>query len=151
VKTFVLQCRQRVDLPAPEAFAFFAEARNLEAITPPWLAFSVLTPGAIAMGAGTLIDYRLRLHGLPLRWRTRIAVWEPPRRFVDVQVRGPYALWEHTHTFEPLGSREVAIGDRVRYALPLGPLGRLAHALFVRRDLDRIFAYRAGAVEAALR
>jgi ligand-binding SRPBCC domain-containing protein len=147
---YVLEREQRIALPVGAAFAFYAEARNLEAITPPWLAFRVLTPGAIGMRAGTLIDYRLRLHGLPLRWRTRIEIWEPPRRFVDVQVRGPYALWEHTHTFEPLGSGEVAIRDRIRYALPLGALGRLAHALFVRRDLDRIFTYRARAVEAAL-
>ena len=144
----MLEREQRLALPASEAFAFYAEARNLEAITPPWLAFRVLGPGAIAMHAGTLIEYRLRLHGVPLRWRTRIAVWEPPLRFVDVQVSGPYALWEHTHTFEPLGGGAVAIRDRVRYTLPLGVLGRLAYALFVRRDLDRIFAYRARAVAA---
>ena len=146
----MLEREQRLALPAADAFAFYAEARHLEAITPPWLAFRVLSAGAIAMRAGTLIDYRLRLYGVPLRWRTRIAVWDPPRRFVDVQVRGPYALWEHTHTFEPLGERAVAIRDRVRYALPLGVLGRLAHAAFVRRDLERIFTYRSQAVAAAL-
>ena len=142
---YVLERSQRVALPAEDVFAFFAEARNLEAVTPPWLGFRVLTPGAIAMREGALIDYRLRLHGLPLRWRTRIAVWDPPRRFVDVQVRGPYSLWEHTHSFEPVDDG-VEIRDRVRYALPLGPLGRLAHALFVRRDLERIFDFRAAAL-----
>jgi ligand-binding SRPBCC domain-containing protein len=147
---YVLEREQRLALGVAEAFAFYAEARNLEAITPPWLGFRVLTPGAIAMRAGTLIDYRLRLHGLPLRWRTRIAVWDPPHRFVDIQVRGPYALWEHTHTFTPLGEREVEIRDHVRYALPFGVLGRLAHTAFVRRDLDRIFDYRVHAVAAAL-
>jgi ligand-binding SRPBCC domain-containing protein len=142
----VLERRQRLELPAERAFAFYADARNLEAITPPWLAFRVATPGAIEMRRGTLIDYRLRLHGVPVRWRTRIEVWEPPRRFVDVQLRGPYALWEHAHTFEPDGAGAVVIGDRVRYALPLGPLGRIAHAAFVRSDLERIFDHRRRAV-----
>jgi ligand-binding SRPBCC domain-containing protein len=147
---YVLERSQRLDRPVDEVFAFYAEARNLEAITPPWLGFRVLTPGAIAMRPGALIEYRLRLHGVPLRWRTRIEVWEPPRRFVDVQVRGPYALWEHTHDFAPVDGG-VEIRDRVRYALPLGVLGRLAHTLFVRRDLERIFAFRAAAVAGALR
>jgi ligand-binding SRPBCC domain-containing protein len=147
---YVLEQVQRIELPVEQVFAFYAEARNLEAITPPWLGFRVLTPGAIAMRPGALIEYRLRLHGVPLRWRTRIAVWEPPRRFVDVQVRGPYALWEHTHDFTPVDGG-VEIRDRVRYALPLGVLGRLAHTLLVRRDLERIFAFRAAAVAGALR
>jgi ligand-binding SRPBCC domain-containing protein len=151
VKVHVLERRQRLPLPAARAFAFYADALNLEAITPPWLGFRVATPGPIAMGAGTLIDYRLRLHGVPIRWRTRIVAWEPPRRFVDVQLRGPYALWEHTHTFEPAGDDAVVIADRVRYALPLGVLGRLAHSVFVRRDLERIFDYRHQAVAEALR
>jgi ligand-binding SRPBCC domain-containing protein len=151
VKVHVLERRQRLPLSAARAFAFYADALNLEAITPPWLGFRVATPGPIAMGAGTLIDYRLRLHGIPIRWRTRIVAWEPPRRFVDVQLRGPYALWEHTHTFEPAGDDAVVIADRVRYALPLGVLGRLAHAVFVRRDLERIFDYRHHAVAEALR
>ena len=151
MKVHLLERRQRLALPAARAFAFYADARNLEAITPPWLAFRVATPGPIGMGAGTLIDYRLRLHGVPIRWRTRIAAWEPPERFVDVQLRGPYALWEHTHTFEPAGDDAVVIGDCVRYALPLGVLGRLAHALVVRRDLERIFDYRHLAVAEALR
>jgi ligand-binding SRPBCC domain-containing protein len=98
------------------------------------------------MQPGALIDYRLKLHGLPVQWRTRIEVWEPPVRFVDVQVRGPYAAWEHTHSFEPDGERAVVIRDRVRYALPLGPFGRLAHAAIVKRDLERIFDYRQQAV-----
>src|SRR5690242_15517200 len=99
-RVHVLHRRQRVELPVEEAFAFYGDAHNLERITPPWLGFEVTTPGPIEMGVGTLIEYRLRLHRVPVRWRTRITAWEPPRRFVDTQVRGPYSLWEHTHTFE---------------------------------------------------
>jgi len=145
-----LERTQRLRAPAERAFEFYAEARNLEAITPPWLGFRMITQGTIEMRAGALIDYRLKLHGVPVRWRTRIEVWEPPLRFVDVQLRGPYSLWEHTHTFERDGDDAVLITDRVRYALPLGPLGGIAHAIFVRRDLERIFNYRAMAVAARL-
>lgn len=146
----LLERTQRLRAPAERAFEFYAEARNLEAITPPWLGFRMITQGTVEMRAGALIDYRLKLHGVPVRWRTRIEAWQPPLRFVDVQLRGPYALWEHTHTFEPQGDDAVLIGDRVRYALPLGPLGAIAHAIFVRRDLERIFNYRAIAVAARL-
>jgi ligand-binding SRPBCC domain-containing protein len=146
----VLERSQRLGLPLEQAFAFFAGARNLEAITPPWLGFRVITPGAIEMRAGTLIDYRLRLHGVPVRWRTRIAVWEPPLRFVDIQLRGPYASWEHTHEFASDGDGAVVISDRVRYGLPLGPVGALAHRLFVRHDIEQIFDHRRDAVQARL-
>ncbi len=145
-----LMRRQRLQLPLEQAFEFYAQARNLEAITPPWLGFRVTTPGEIEMREGALIEYRLALHRIPVRWRTRIEAWEPPVRFVDAQLRGPYALWVHTHTFEPDGPDAVVIGDHVRYALPFGPLGALAHAAFVRRDLERIFDYRAQAVAARL-
>ena len=146
----VLERRQRLPVATERAFAFFSDARNLEAITPPWLRFRLLTPGAIEMRPGALIDYRLRLHGVPLTWRTRIAVWEPPHRFVDVQLRGPYALWEHTHTFEATGADGVIICDRVRYALPFGRVGELARQVFVRRDLDRIFDHRMRAIAGRL-
>jgi ligand-binding SRPBCC domain-containing protein len=139
---YVLERSQLLRLEPERAFAFFTDARNLERITPPWLAFNVATPGTIQMRAGTLIDYRLKLHGVPVRWRTRIEVWEPPDRFVDVQLRGPYAAWEHTHTFDAAGEAAAVIGDRVRYALPLGVLGRLVHAAIVKRDLEQIFDYR---------
>jgi ligand-binding SRPBCC domain-containing protein len=146
----ILERSQRLDLPAAQAFEFYADAFNLESITPPWLNFRVVTPGPVRMEAGTLIEYRLRLHAVPVRWRTRIETWEPPVRFVDRQMSGPYSLWEHTHTFEADGADAVVIRDRVRYALPLGALGGLAHRLFVRRDLDRIFDYRADAVARTL-
>jgi ligand-binding SRPBCC domain-containing protein len=146
----LLERSQHVQLPLQRAFEFYGDAANLEAITPPWVGFEITTPQPIEMRAGTLLDYRLKLHGVPVRWRTEIVFWEPPHRFVDVQVRGPYRLWEHTHTFEPAGEGATAIGDRVRYALPLGPLGLIAHRLFVDRDLERIFDFRREAVTAQL-
>src|SRR4051795_5225839 len=133
-----LQRRQPIELPIEQAFAFYGDAHNLERITPPWLGFEVTTPGPIEMGVGTLIEYKLRLHRVPVRWRTRIEVWEPPRRFVDVQVRGPYSLWEHTHAFVEDGPGATVIHDRVRYSIPFGPLGDLADRLLVRRDLKQI-------------
>lgn len=142
----VLERMQRVELPIAEAFAFYGDAHNLERITPPWLGFEVITPQPIEMGVGTLIEYRLRLHRVPVRWRTRIETWEPPRRFVDAQIKGPYSLWEHTHAFEEDGAGATIIRDRVRYSIPFGPLGEIANRLMVRRDLREIFDYRRDAV-----
>jgi ligand-binding SRPBCC domain-containing protein len=135
--------------PLDEVFAFFADASNLEAITPAFLRFRILTRLPVEMRAGARIDYALSLFGVPLRWVTRIAEWEPGVRFVDVQERGPYALWRHTHTFEGRGDATL-VRDVVEYALPLGPLGALAHALLVRRALDRIFDFRREAIRRLL-
>jgi ligand-binding SRPBCC domain-containing protein len=145
-RVHVIERRQRVPLPIERAFDFYGDALNLERITPPWLGFEVTTPRPIAMGAGTLISYRLKLHGARVRWRTRIEAWEPPHRFVDVQLSGPYALWHHTHTFEPDGKGATIIADRVRYAIPFGPIGELARLAFVGRDVESIFDYRREAV-----
>ncbi len=140
-----IEREQLVPLPLHRAFAFFADAGNLEAITPPWLRFRILTPQPIHLGEGTLIEYRLALHGVPVRWRTRIERWEPGKRFVDTQVDGPFALWEHTHTFaEERGG--TLIRDRVAYRMPLGPVGSLVHRLLIGRDLERIFDYRRDAI-----
>jgi ligand-binding SRPBCC domain-containing protein len=148
-RVHILERSQRVELPIERAFEFYSDARNLETITPPWLGFELTrTPDVLREGA--LIGYRLELHGVPVRWKTMIRAWEPPTGFVDVQLSGPYALWEHTHTFEPDGEDAVLIGDRVRYSLPFGPLGELAHPLFVRRDVERIFDYRREAVASRL-
>ena len=130
----------RLWLPEPVArvFPFFADAGNLELLTPAWLRFHVLTPRPIEMRAGSRIDYRLHLHGLPLNWRSEITSWEPPRRFVDEQRRGPYRVWIHEHEFaERDGGTEVR--DAVRYAVPGG---WLVDRLVVRRDVRRIFEYR---------
>jgi ligand-binding SRPBCC domain-containing protein len=147
--TLLLQREQWIPRPIDEAFAFFADARNLEAITPPWLGFRILSPEPVAMRVGALIVYRLRWRRLPLRWVTVIERWEPPFCFVDRQRRGPYAHWHHTHSFEPHegGTR---MHDRVRYALPLGPLGRLMNRLVVRGDLEAIFDFRARKVNELL-
>nr|MBA2428483.1 SRPBCC family protein [Thermoleophilaceae bacterium] len=104
----------------------------------------------ITMAPGTLIAYRLRLHGAPIRWLTRIEVWEPGRRFVDVQVSGPYALWHHLHEFAPDGDGGTVMRDTVRYGLPFGPFGALAHAVFVRRDVEAIFDFRREAVRSRI-
>lgn len=143
LRTHVLHREQRLDGTPDEVFGFFADAKNLEAITPPLLRFSVITPGPIEMHVGTLIEYRLRIHGAPIGWLTSIQAWEPPHRFVDMQVRGPYALWHHTHTFAPDGPAHTTMTDTVRYAIGFGPFGALAHRAFVARDVDGIFEHRA--------
>lgn len=146
----VLRREQRLPRPPEDVFPFFADAGNLEAITPAWLRFRIVTPRPIAMAAGALIEYRLRLHGVPVRWLTRIEAWEPAGRFVDAQVRGPYRLWHHTHEFEPDGEGGTIMRDTVRYALPYGLLGAIAHRAFVARDLAAIFDHRALRVAASL-
>ncbi len=138
MKEYTLQTEIWLPRPLDEVFAFFAEARNLEALTPPWVKFSVLTPGHIEMRPGALIDYQIRVHGIPIRWRTEITEWQPPNHFVDKQLRGPYRLWHHTHAFEERDGGTLCL-DHVRYC-PRG--GALIHWLFVRRDVERIFNYR---------
>lgn len=124
-----------------EAFAFFSDAGNLERITPPELKFHIITPQPIRIRQGTLIDYKLRLRGFPVKWRTEIAVWDPPHAFVDRQLRGPYKQWIHRHTFVEIDSATTLIEDEVKYRLGFTPFGEVAHFL-VRRELDYIFDYR---------
>lgn len=136
--TYTLDDELWLPHPIDDVFSFFADAFRLEEITPPWLHFHVLTPKPITLHAGALIDYKLRLHGLPIRWKTEISEWNPPYRFVDRQLRGPYRLWHHLHTFEERDGGTL-VKDHVDYSVPGG---RLVDRFFVRPDLHRIFAFR---------
>jgi|SRR5579863_1309255 len=138
---FVLRAEQFIPLPLPEVFKFFSDAHNLQRLTPAWMHFRILSVDPQPVQQGTLIRYSLRWRIFPIHWTTEIIAWEPPHRFVDIQLKGPYKLWHHEHRFvaEASGTR---ILDEVQYALPLGPLGRMAHALKVKKDVARIFEYR---------
>lgn len=140
-----LEQTQQINKSLVEVFAFFSDASNLEALTPSFLRFRILTPGVIEMRTGACIDYSLSLFGIPVRWRTRITDWVPGVRFVDEQERGPFAIWRHTHAFEAVG-KAVLMRDTVEYAPPFGLLGRVAHFLFVKRMVNRIFAFRREAI-----
>lgn len=127
--------------PVEAVFDFFSSAANLEKLTPDFLRFHILTEQPVDMKPGALIDYRIKVRGLPMRWRTRIAVWEPPHRFVDEQLKGPYRMWIHEHTFREMnGGTEVR--DCVRYRVPGWILEPIVHRFFVGPDIERIFRYR---------
>jgi ligand-binding SRPBCC domain-containing protein len=143
-----LEREQLVPRPRAEVFAFFADAANLERLTPASLRFEIRTPLPIEMRAGARIDYQLSLFGLPFRWRTVIESFEPEARFVDLQMQGPYRFWRHTHEFADAPGGTL-VRDRVEFELPLGPLGELARVLFVTRQLRHIFDHRRAAIERA--
>lgn len=138
------RAEMKLDVSPKGLFPFFADATNLNILTPPWLHFRIISDQPIVMREGTLIDYRLRVHGLPLRWRTRINKWEAPHHFVDEQVQGPYRLWIHEHTFVPTAGGTI-VRDHVRYAVPFDGL---LHRWFVRPDIEKIFQFRAKALRA---
>ncbi len=141
---YLLESSLLIPRPLSELSAFFGDPNNLDSLTPPWLNFRILTPQPIDMRVGALIDYQIRIHGIPIRWRTEITAWEPPHRFVDEQLSGPYRLWIHEHTFKEVDGGTLC-GDRVAY-WPRG--GAFAHWLMVRRDILRIFTYRADRLRA---
>jgi ligand-binding SRPBCC domain-containing protein len=142
MKIRTLERTQIVQRPLDETFRFFCDARNLKRLTPAFLQFKFLATPPAVMHPGTVIDYQIRLYGLPVHWRTRIEVVQAPNKFVDVQEKGPYALWRHSHNFTDIGGRATEMKDRVEYAMPLGPLGEIAYYLFVARSLQRIFEFR---------
>jgi ligand-binding SRPBCC domain-containing protein len=140
---------QIIPLPLAQVFDFFQRPENLSRLTPPWLGFKIVTPPPLVMAKGLEIDYRIRLLGVPVSWRSRITRYEPPTCFVDEQISGPYQLWRHTHQFVEEGNKTRVI-DQVEYALYGGPFGRWMHALYVRRSLENIFNYRAQALRPLL-
>jgi hypothetical protein len=138
---FIFRAEQYVPRPLGEVFEFFSKAENLQELTPSWLHFRILQVNPSPVRQGTLIRYSLRWRVFPIRWTTEITEWDPPHRFVDVQLKGPYKLWHHEHRFAAEGSG-TRISDEVQYALPFGPLGLIAHRLKVKKDVETIFAYR---------
>ena len=142
---FTFTATQTFDLVREEVFPFFADAENLERITPPELGFHIVTPRPIDIKQGTLIDYKLSLHGIPVKWRTEITRWERPFEFIDMQLSGPYKQWIHLHRFTEPEPGKTLMEDEVRYRLPLEPLGDIAN-FFIKRQLTYIFDYRRDAV-----
>lgn len=140
-----LRVSMHVPRPREQVFAFFSDASNLARITPPELGFEILSPEPLEMQSGTYIEYRLKVWGVPIYWRTLIRLWRPPHEFVDDQLAGPYAEWSHHHVFEESADGGTHIHDRVRYRLPLEPFGDAAYPL-VKRELARIFAFRQSVV-----
>jgi ligand-binding SRPBCC domain-containing protein len=143
---YVLEQRSRMRVPLPVAFDFFCKAQNLGLITPSWMRFAMTSEPPTEIGEGSELNYRIGLGPVPMRWKTIIRHWSPPHSFIDMQARGPYALWWHEHRLEAVGD-ETEMVDRVYYAPPLGPLGRLAHRLLIAPMLRAIFAYRATATQ----
>ena len=144
---YILEREQIIRRPRAEVFEFFADAVNLERITPPELQFHIITPPPIEVRKGALIDYELKLRGIPITWKTEITQWNPPHDFVDTALRGPYKQWIHLHAFEERSDgRETYMKDVVRYRLPLEPLGDLAH-FYVKKELAYIFDYRRQVIE----
>ena len=142
MKVRILERTQKVPRPVGETFRFFSDPHNLQRLTPAFLNFKFLVPPPEVVRPGTVIDYQIKLYGVPVHWRTRIEVVEAPKKFVDMQEKGPYALWRHSHCFKDVGAGATEMKDRVEYAMPLGPLGEIAYHLFVARSLAQIFEFR---------
>ncbi|MEM8727156.1 MAG: SRPBCC family protein [Chlamydiota bacterium] len=145
MKIYRLKRIQRLPFPVTDVFSFFEQPKNLEKLTPHFLQFQTLTPTAVKMDTGAVIDYVLKVWSFPIRWTTLITDYHPPYSFIDLQLKGPYAYWHHQHSFEALDNRTI-MKDCVTYALPLGCLGELFHRLKIESDLNKIFDYRAAAV-----
>tara|TARA_Y100000741_G_C18096373_1_gene494961 strand:- start:282 stop:734 length:453 start_codon:yes stop_codon:yes gene_type:complete len=142
MKVYTLKREQIISKNILDVFDFFSRAENLATITPPKMKFKILTPTPIEMKEGALIDYTVRVLGIPIRWRTLITKYQPPDIFIDQQLKGPYSLWHHTHTFEKISQNETLIKDIVVYTIPFGFIGRIVHFLYIKKDLDKIFNFR---------
>jgi ligand-binding SRPBCC domain-containing protein len=138
---YVLECEMKAPVAIEKAFAVFESPYNLARITPEWLNFRITTPGEVVIRKGAEIDYEIRWLGIPLSWKTIISEYEPPHFFEDLQAKGPYRYWRHRHMFRAVEGGTI-VADRVEYELPLGPLGRIANAVAVARQLRGIFAHR---------
>lgn len=141
MKLYTLDSIQFINKPIEDVFEFFSNPDNLSVITPPKLGFKILTPTPIKMSIGRLIDYKIYLMGIPIHWRTLITDFDPPHTFIDQQIKGPYTIWHHTHTFQKVDGG-VEIKDRVVYSIPFSILGRILNFLWIRKDLENIFNYR---------
>ena len=142
MKIYKITTKQIIQRPLAEVFAFFSQPENLALITPDHLAFNIITPPPVEMKQGAIIDYTIRLFKVSIHWRTLITSFEPPFRFVDEQIKGPYSFWHHTHTFTKINENETLIKDTVLYSIPLGFIGRIVHWIYIKRDLKKIFSYR---------
>lgn len=147
MEPYIFKAEQTINASLKETFDFFSKAENLEKLTPPILRFEILTQLPIQIVQGTIIDYKIKLRGVPIKWKTVIEVWEPQVKFVDNQLKGPFKLWHHTHEFKSLGENKTLMKDTVRYLLPFGILGQLVHPLLVKPDVEKIFAYRNTVIE----
>ena len=142
MKVYTLKREHVISKNILDVFDFFSRPENLAKITPPKMKFKILTPTPIEMKEGALIDYTVRVLGIPIRWRTLITKYQPPNIFIDQQLKGPYSLWHHTHTFEKISQNETLIKDIVVYTIPFGFIGRIVHFLYIKKDLDKIFNFR---------
>ena len=143
MKTFWLRTELWLPQSREDIFQFFADPQNLDRLTPAWLRFKILSPAGIAMRQGTILDYRLRIRGVPVRWQSEISVWDPPNRFVDRQIKGPYSLWVHEHSFAAHHGG-TWVGDKVEYAVPGGAI---VERFLVAPDIGRIFDFRRKSLE----
>lgn len=144
-KEYLFEAELLIPAPVEKVFEFFSDAQNLERITPEILNFKIVTPLPIRMQKGTLIDYKIKIRGVPAKWKTLIDAWEPPFLFIDSQINGPYKMWQHTHSFKTVEGGTL-MKDSVRYSLPFGIFGQLVHPFLVRPDVEKIFRHRNGVI-----
>ena len=142
MKLYTLKKEQIIPRNILDVFGFFSKPENLSVITPSKMGFKILTPSPIEMKEGALIDYTVKIIGLPIRWTTLITKYDPPNLFIDQQLKGPYSMWHHTHNFKKLNDNETLIEDIVIYSVPYSFIGGLIHSLYIKRDLEKIFSYR---------